>query len=120
VRIECKKLRYAAEFFGSLFGHADDLLARLERVQDALGEYNDLRVQSARLSALLRAESAAAPGAIERAAAIGAALAALERRRAKSRARCEERLAELAGRGFVRAVERITAGGHPQQARSEA
>lgn len=48
LRIEIKKLRYAAEFFGSLFPDADQVIERealidaLARLQDLLGELNDL------------------------------------------------------------------------------
>ena len=108
VRVECKKLRYALEFFAPLIGGADDTLAQLERIQDALGEYNDLVVQEARLGALLKSESPGAPGVVGRAAAIGAALAGLERRRAKARERCVDRLAELTGRRFSRSLKKIT------------
>jgi CHAD domain-containing protein len=47
LRIECKKLRYLMEFFSSLF--PDDkisiLIKQLKRLQDNLGDYNNLRVQ---------------------------------------------------------------------------
>jgi CHAD domain-containing protein len=108
VRVECKKLRYALEFFAPMIDGAEDALAQLERVQDALGEYNDLVVQEVRLGALLQSESPGAPGVVGRSAAIGAALAGLERRRVRARERCADRLAELAGRRFSRSVTRIT------------
>jgi CHAD domain-containing protein len=108
VRVECKKLRYALEFFAPMLEGADEAIAQLERVQDALGEYNDLVVQGARLGALLQAESPRAAGVVGRAAAIGAVLAGLERRREKARERCADRLVDLAGRRFSRAMKRIT------------
>ena len=55
LRINAKKLRYAAEFFGELFpAHAvKRFTARLADLQDDLGELNDLAVAPARLHPLL-------------------------------------------------------------------
>jgi CHAD domain-containing protein len=50
LRIQTKKLRYAAEFFGSLFSNKrmvkrrNRFLAALERLQDGLGDLNDIAV----------------------------------------------------------------------------
>lgn len=46
VRIEAKKLRYAAEAFAALYDHkaADRFVARLKKLQGALGDLNDLAV----------------------------------------------------------------------------
>ena len=58
VRIEAKKLRYAAEFFASLYGgdkarrrHAR-FLGSIEALQDQLGELNDLAIGPALLEGL--------------------------------------------------------------------
>jgi CHAD domain-containing protein len=47
LRIECKKLRYLLEFFASLFPpkKVARLISQLKRLQDNLGEFNDLSVQ---------------------------------------------------------------------------
>ena len=47
LRIECKKLRYLMEFFSSLFPprKIKILIAQLKRLQDNLGDFNDLCVQ---------------------------------------------------------------------------
>jgi CHAD domain-containing protein len=47
LRIECKKLRYLLEFFASLFPEEliDHLTIQLKKLQDNLGNYNDLCVQ---------------------------------------------------------------------------
>ena len=47
LRIHCKKLRYLMEFFASLFHPEtmDILIEQLKRLQDNLGDFNDLRVQ---------------------------------------------------------------------------
>jgi len=46
LRIELKKLRYAAEFYMPFFdaGHAKKFLSRLARMQDVLGAVNDVAV----------------------------------------------------------------------------
>ncbi len=51
LRIDCKKLRYLIEFFESLFPreHVDALISQLKKLQDNLGEFNDLSVQQAYL-----------------------------------------------------------------------
>ena len=47
LRIECKKLRYLMEFFTSLFPFKKmtKLIKQLKKLQDNLGEFNDLSVQ---------------------------------------------------------------------------
>ena len=58
LRIQCKKLRYAAEFFTGAFPRKksrrrfNDFVKRLARLQDALGDLNDIAVH-AELSARL-------------------------------------------------------------------
>jgi CHAD domain-containing protein len=56
LRIECKKLRYALEFFHSLFNFKSvrSMIKKLRELQDTLGEYNDLRLQQRRLQTYLR------------------------------------------------------------------
>ncbi|MEE2638615.1 MAG: CHAD domain-containing protein [Acidobacteriota bacterium] len=47
LRIACKKLRYLLEFFRSLFddGPGGEIIRALKRLQDDLGEFNDLEIQ---------------------------------------------------------------------------
>ena len=58
LRIQTKKLRYAGEFFASLFParraskHRKQFLAALERLQDGLGDLNDIAVHEKRIAAL--------------------------------------------------------------------
>jgi CHAD domain-containing protein len=51
LRIECKKLRYLLEFFRSLYDPVamKRLIDELKRLQDNLGDFNDLEVQQAKL-----------------------------------------------------------------------
>ena len=58
LRIQAKKLRYAAEFFTSLFPNKravrrrKQFLSALERLQDGLGDLNDIAVHEKRIAAL--------------------------------------------------------------------
>jgi CHAD domain-containing protein len=56
LRIDGKKLRYLLEFFRSAFPpqKADPAFAALKRLQDNLGEFNDLRVQQTALPLFAR------------------------------------------------------------------
>jgi CHAD domain-containing protein len=53
-----KKLRYAAEFFASLFAGKREMKSRkqflpvLDRLQDALGDLNDIAVHGKRIAAM--------------------------------------------------------------------
>ena len=51
LRIQCKKLRYAIEFFSSLYPKEEiqTVVRHLKQVQDILGNFNDLSVQQAML-----------------------------------------------------------------------
>src|SRR3974377_2506317 len=58
LRIQAKKLRYAAEFFGPAFPHKKsmrrrkDFIESLQQLQDALGELNDIAVNEKLLQGL--------------------------------------------------------------------
>jgi CHAD domain-containing protein len=58
LRIQTKKLRYATEFFSSLFAskrvvkRRHQFLPALERLQDALGDLNDIAVHEKRITAI--------------------------------------------------------------------
>src|SRR5215468_919897 len=58
LRIQTKKLRYAVEFFGSLFSNKGAVkrrkrfLAALERLQDGLGDLNDIAVHEKHIAAM--------------------------------------------------------------------
>ncbi|NIR49185.1 CHAD domain-containing protein [candidate division KSB1 bacterium] len=55
LRIQCKKLRYLMEFFSSLFPEKEiaRLIKQLKKLQDNLGDYNDLYVQQESLKEFL-------------------------------------------------------------------
>ena len=55
VRIALKNLRYAADFFGALFGHASTVTSYTKaaaRLQDALGSFNDMVMVTAQVARL--------------------------------------------------------------------
>jgi len=56
LRIECKKLRYLLEFFTSLFPQGDikAIITHLKKLQDNLGDFNDLYVQQESLKNFLK------------------------------------------------------------------
>ncbi len=53
LRIECKKLRYAAEFFTPIFAGMETFIQTLKGLQDILGVMNDVVVMKDLLGALL-------------------------------------------------------------------
>ncbi len=53
LRIECKKLRYAAEFFRPLFSGMDGFISHMKGLQDLLGAMNDVSVTQRLLDGLL-------------------------------------------------------------------
>jgi CHAD domain-containing protein len=55
LRIECKKLRYLLEFFMSLFPEDEirNIIKHLKKLQDNLGDFNDLHVQQESLKSFL-------------------------------------------------------------------
>lgn len=55
LRIDCKKLRYLLEFFASLFfkDKMDKLIGYMKKLQDNLGDFNDLSVQQQELMTYL-------------------------------------------------------------------
>jgi CHAD domain-containing protein len=57
LRIECKKLRYAAEFFRPLFLGMDTFISHMRGLQDLLGLMNDVAVMRQLLDELLANEA---------------------------------------------------------------
>ena len=53
LRIECKKLRYAAEFFTPVLNGLDEFVGHMKRLQDLLGIMNDVSVMQHLLDAML-------------------------------------------------------------------
>ena len=56
LRIECKKLRYGAEFFTPIIPGLDEFIGHMKGLQDLLGVMNDVSVMKELLEQLLHGE----------------------------------------------------------------
>ncbi|MHC9235985.1 CYTH and CHAD domain-containing protein [Pseudooceanicola sp. 502str34] len=109
LRIHCKKLRYAVEFFAPLFDGRDiaRILKRLKTLQDTLGRFNDYAVQRQALGAFSAELRGNTRDAIEIATSLGALMAVLEIRQAEERARVAARFARFDAPETHRAFEAV-------------
>ena len=57
LRIECKKLRYAAELFTPVLNGLDDFVGHMKRLQNLLGIMNDVSVMQHLLEPMLENET---------------------------------------------------------------
>jgi len=82
LRIQCKNLRYLFEFFSSLFpqAKATTLIKQLKRLQDNLGEYNDLALQQSQLESIMSRSTKKQNENVQSAAATGGIIAMLHQR----------------------------------------
>ena len=87
LRIQCKKLRYLLEFFTSLFPAEDmaGLIKHFKKLQDNLGELNDLSLQQQYLKEYLQQEDRRVKDAKYSCAAIGGLMAVLDNRQKQVR-----------------------------------
>ncbi len=81
LRIHCKKLRYLMEFFCSLFPRKkmNTLIGQLKKLQDNLGDFNDLRVQRDYLLDIIEELPMAQRQSNKMIAAIGSLVGALDK-----------------------------------------
>jgi len=79
LRIHCKKLRYLMEFFSSLFPpkKINTLIDQLKKLQDNLGDFNDLRIQREYLLNIIEELPIAHQQSKKTLAAIGSLIGAL-------------------------------------------
>ena len=111
LRIACKKLRYLLEFFRSLYGAApvSAFIRSLKRLQDDLGEYNDLEVQQGELQdtarELLAAGGADAPALLT----AGRLVDRLESRQAAARRRLADEVGRFATARTAADLDRLLA-----------
>lgn len=105
LRIGCKKLRYALEFFSSVFTGRDvpDLVRRLKKLQNELGRFNDLTVQLADLRRFMDPRHELSDSSRANATA-GALIQLLSKRRDDLHRRILERSRRFAG---CRALDRF-------------
>lgn len=79
LRIQCKKLRYAIEFFSTLYpGKEIQVVVRqLKKLQDILGVFNDLSVQQEMVARTLEEQRVSSHRDLEIAAALGGLIQSL-------------------------------------------
>jgi len=89
LRIQCKKLRYALEFFTSLFPEEDmsRVIKQLKKLQNNLGDFNDLSVQQDMLRRYLAGLRTGNRKNIQLAAALGGLLTNLRHEQERVRNR---------------------------------
>ncbi|KAA3659149.1 MAG: CHAD domain-containing protein [Calditrichaeota bacterium] len=99
LRIDCKKLRYLMEFFESLYPEHEIkyLIKQLKKLQDNLGDFNDLAVQQDTLRTFIeRHIQAGEKNQLGQAVAIGGLIAALHDRQITVRAEFQKTFATFA------------------------
>ncbi|PIE58403.1 MAG: hypothetical protein CSA33_03000 [Desulfobulbus propionicus] len=109
LRIEGKKLRYALEFFRSLFPKEDmeTAIKQLKKIQNNLGDFNDLFVQRQMLH---RAMAMLKPGSrknMEMAAALGGLMTALAQDQREVRTAFEETFRDFSHPDTVALYKRL-------------
>jgi CHAD domain-containing protein len=87
LRIECKKLRYLMEFFSSLFHtkKITTLINQLKKLQDNLGDYNDLCMQQEYLLNIANEIDTSEPESKMTLLAIGSLIGSMEDERQRVR-----------------------------------
>ena len=97
LRIECKKFRYALEFYGSLFAPEmiSTLIRHLKLLQDNLGDFNDLVVQQEELRDYVK--RLREPARKDLVLAVGFLVATLNRRQKNKRAQFAQAYASFSG-----------------------
>ncbi len=100
LRIQGKKLRYSLEFFRSLFpqDQADVVIKQLKRLQNNLGDFNDLSVQQEMLARYLQGLRPGSRRNMDLAAAIGGLLTDLSREQQRVRRRFAKTFARFDSR----------------------
>ena len=99
LRIQGKKLRYAIEFFSSLFPEKEiqHVVRQLKGLQDILGSFNDLAVQQQVVQDSLASLAPQKPASLATAAALGALLQSLSTEQLALRTHFAETFAQFSG-----------------------
>jgi CHAD domain-containing protein len=97
LRLDCKKLRYMMEFCRSLFDKKTMAaqVKALKRLQDNLGDFNDLEVQQLKLQSFAGEMEARGEAPLETALAMGQLIEQLKERQDEERRRFERRFPEF-------------------------
>jgi CHAD domain-containing protein len=98
LRLDCKKLRYLLTFFESLYPPKaiEPLIQELKRLQDHLGNFNDLQVQREALGAFAEEMMAGKAGPPATLLAMGQLMGQLEGKQAKEREAFHDHFARFA------------------------
>ncbi|MGD2120647.1 MAG: CHAD domain-containing protein [Gemmatimonadota bacterium] len=109
LRIDCKKLRYLLTFFQSLFPPKSigPLIQELKKLQDHLGDFNDLQVQRENLGSFAEEMMAAKAGPPATLLAMGQLMGQLEGKQEKEREAFHDHFARFARAGNVRKFEKL-------------
>ena len=99
LRIGCKKLRYLLEFFRSLFDEdrVTSVIRSLKRLQDDLGDFNDLEVQQQGLGGMAGDMLKEGQAGTETLLAMGRLIERLDSRQRKLRSRLSKRVGDFVG-----------------------
>ncbi len=105
LRIECKKLRYLLEFFSGLYPpkRTNRLIAALKKLQNNLGDYNDLAVQRGMLTGIAGQEGQAGM-------AIAVLLRHIDQRQLETREAFQARFDSFASPKVERLFDRVLQG----------
>ena len=111
LRIECKKLRYLLEFFASLFPKQEIslLIKQLKKLQDNLGDFNDLSVQQKSLKKYLESISSENSDSQKTASAIGGLIASLYQQQQNVRNAFAQTFAEFSGQDNEKIYQKLFA-----------
>lgn len=109
LRIECKKLRYLLEFFASLFPEEEIslLVKQLKKLQDNLGDFNDLSVQQKSLKKYLESLAPENIDSQKTASAIGGLIASLYQQQQNVRKAFAQTFAEFSGQDNEKIYQRL-------------
>lgn len=111
LRIDCKKLRYLLEFFRSLYdpGELEPLVDVLKKLQDNLGELNDLRVHREALRPFAEQMAATDSPPTRTLLTIGRLEERMKARQSRIRSRFSKRFSDFASRQTRERIERMLA-----------
>lgn len=107
LRIECKKLRYTIEFFQDPVDEplVGELLSLLKKLQEVLGEFNDLSVQQQWLLDALQEPHAAHSREVD--AAIGGLITSLYKQQGELRSRIGRRIVQFSDPGLAQVMRSL-------------
>jgi CHAD domain-containing protein len=113
VRLQAKKLRYLLEFFGALYPPegAGRLIKRLKKLQNTLGEFNDLAVQRESLRNYVGRKPSDERNYAGLMLAVGSLLGILHRQHQDVRRRVFRQLTSFTGDDTRELVEEVFKGG---------